>query len=62
MWTVADALNRLILVSAVLLTLNFAIAGVYPFAIGFGLLLLTYAYLVRFGDRAIEDRLLSPPR
>jgi hypothetical protein len=58
----ALAFTRLIIVSAVLLTLRFAIDGVYPFAAGLALSLVAYAYLVWWGDRAIEDRVLSPPR
>jgi hypothetical protein len=55
-------LTRLILVSAVLLTFKFTVDGVYPFAAGLTVSLLAYGYLVWWGDRAIEDRLLSPPR
>lgn len=58
----AYALTRLILVSAALLSVRFAIDGLYPFALGLVLALAAYAYLVWWGDRAIEDRLLSPPR
>jgi hypothetical protein len=58
----ANALTSLIFVSAVLLTVNFAIAGLYPLAAGLGLSLLAYGYLVRWGGRPIEDRFLSPPR
>ena len=57
----AVTLTRLILVSAVLVTFKFAIEGVYPFAIGLALSLVAYAYLVRWGGRSIEDRILSPP-
>jgi hypothetical protein len=58
----ANALTRLIFISAVLLTAKFALAGVYPLAAGLALSLLGYGYLVRWGDRPIEDRFLSPPR
>ena len=56
------AFVRLVLASAVLLTLRFALDGAYPFALGLALSLVGYAYLVRWGDRPIEDRLLSPSR
>jgi hypothetical protein len=62
MTVLAYILTRLILVSAVLLAFKFAIAGIYPFALGLSLLLLAYGYLVKWGDRAIEERLLSPPQ
>ncbi|HET7325509.1 MAG TPA: hypothetical protein VFJ06_14370 [Halococcus sp.] len=62
MWSFGNVLIRLILVSAVLLTVEFAVAGVYPLAVGLGVLLLAYGYLVLWGDRCIEERLLPPHR
>lgn len=58
----ANALTSLIFISAVLVTGQLAIAGVYPLAAGLALSLLFYGYLVRWGGRPIEERLLSPPR
>lgn len=56
------ALTRLILVSAVLLVLKFAVAGLYPFAAGLALTLLAYAYLIWWDSQSTEEQLLSPPR
>lgn len=58
----AEILVYLIFGSAVLLTGKLAIAGVYPLAAGIALSLLAYGYLVRWGGRPIEERLIAPPR
>jgi uncharacterized membrane protein len=62
MWSSAEVLMHLILVSTVLLIIEFAVAGIYPLAAGLALSLLAYGYLVRWGGRPIEERLLSPPQ
>ena len=58
----ANALTSLIFVSAVLSTVKFALAGVYPLAAGLTLSLLGYGYLVRWGGRPTEERFFSPPQ
>jgi hypothetical protein len=58
-WTLA--LSRLLLVAAVVLTVQYALLGLYSLAAMFGFTLLVYAYLIYFGDRPIERRLLGRP-
>ncbi|MFB6117910.1 hypothetical protein [Halosegnis sp.] len=55
------ALTRLILVAAVLLAVQYALAGAYTLSAMFGLTLVVYGYLLYFGGRPIERRLLGRP-
>lgn len=52
---------RLLLLAPVLLTIRYAVSGIYPLAAMFALTLVVYGYLIYFGDRPIERRLLGRP-
>lgn len=57
----AHAFLRLLLLAPVLLTIHYAVSGIYPLAIMFALTLVVYGYLMYFGDRPIERRLFGRP-
>jgi hypothetical protein len=54
----AKILSRLILVSAVMLTMLLLVNQVYYSAAGLAVGLLAYGYLVLWGDEALEERVV----